>query len=602
MKWVSISKVSDALGVSNIRSVYNRANREGWRYRERNGSREYLYASLPSTIQSKIAQCAVVSHAGSCVSVVPPKKAAIKSGKNMKIGMIRASIIGKMKSLCLTVEEFTSLYNLRRLRLPDEVYEKYHSLDDSTIYRWLKISSVGDPVELASDYGRDTDGAGEKTLTPQDKKMLTDLYFNTKQWTAAKCHRAWELITRKSVSYATIKRFYSSFPPAFHALFRIGSKELNDKFMPYQVRDYEKYKPMELWVSDHHMLDVFRRDGDRIFRPWITVFQDMRSRKIVGWYVSNSPSSYTILQALYMAICLYGCPDAVYFDNGKDYRSERLNGKTVEFKDGEKIRIAGIFQKYNIQVHFAEPYHGQSKPVERFFRTVLEEFSKTFESFVGSNTSITLQENKDYYKHVKNNVTLTIAELTESWSNWIRNWNATWKHRGHAMNGNTPDSVFEMGIKNRIRIDIEENYKQTLFSKFEVHPIMRNGVKFEGIDYYSPLFIALIGKKVKGSSMKYKIIRDIADIGRVFVYDFDDNLICEATNTILFGEGKTEEDIRSVKKKRKEIKKYLGGYIEASNTLAGHTLEEQIANSQPKQEIEVYKPLKKASGYNYWTH
>jgi len=553
---------------------------------------------LPEVVKSKLL-ITFVKESKPVTDVVVEKTA--NKGKDIKIGMMRAVILGKMKSLHLKVEEFTSLYNLGRVDVPGGVKQKYSSIDDSTIYRWLKMSPSCDPHLLAPEYGRTGDGAGEKTLTIEDKKILSDLYFTKNKWTAAKCHRTFYEKTGNDVSYATVKRFYASFPPAFHAWRRIGSKELNDKFMPYQERDYTKFAVMGLWCSDHHMLDLFVRDGKKFYRPWVTAFQDMRSRKIVGWHISKNPCTYTILQALYHGVTNFGCPDGVYFDNGADYKSKRLNGYEIVYSEDEKLKINGVFQKYNIGVHFAEPYHGQSKPIERFFRTLLEEFSKTFNSFTGSNTSITLQENIEYKKHVEKTCKVTIDEVKGQFDTWITKWNASWSHSGNGMNGRTPDDVFNEGIKNRIRIDIDMNYKQALFSTYEHHPITRNGVKFDGRDYYNLQFVALLGKKVNGRSVKYKIVRDIDDVGKVYVYDRDDNLICEAFNNIMFGSGATEENIGQIKKKRKDIKKVLKGYIDLNSELIGSTFEEQLVNSLPEKEEQVkLSTLKNAAGAEWF--
>jgi hypothetical protein len=52
------------------------------------------------------------------------------------------------------------------------------------------------------------------------------------------------------------------------------------------------------------------------------------------------------------------------------------------------------------KAHFATPYRGQSKPIERAFRTVIELFSRGRETYTGSNKEpgvVPVLDGIDYY-------------------------------------------------------------------------------------------------------------------------------------------------------------------------------------------------------------
>jgi hypothetical protein len=40
----------------------------------------------------------------------------------------------------------------------------------------------------------------------------------------------------------------------------------------------------------------------------------MRSRKILGWWIDEVPSTLTIIRAIRMMVEPYGCPDEFLFD------------------------------------------------------------------------------------------------------------------------------------------------------------------------------------------------------------------------------------------------------------------------------------------------
>lgn len=592
MKWIDLSQLSDLTGLSKS-ALSRRAKKEEWTGRDRKVRGGYKKQYQVATISTDL-QTVIIQKTASKKPAATDSPDWERSGvKNKKRALVRSQILRAYREYNFSLDEFVLLYNCKKFPFSGEVYRYYETIDKATMYRWSQSCPDGDYQKLVSKYGEKSGGAGEKTLTKQDKLILQDLYLTTYQWSAKKCWRTFcELYPDKSVSYPVVRRYYHDLPQAVKAMKRKGSTTLNDLFMPYIPRKYN-FKVMQIWNSDHHMLDLFVKDDNgKLFRPWITVFQDMRSRKIVGFHISKTPSSYSILCAFFMAITLYGPPKEVYFDNGKDYKSKALHGFNMEFKDDEKVKIRGVFDVFDIHVHFCQPYHGQSKPVERFFKTVLEEYSKTVKSFVGSNTALSQEEHKQYKKIVKN-TNVTFDEVKESFEKWLINWNATWKHTGTGMNGRTPDEVFNEGIQNMVKVDIPQEYLDRIFVRTFFQTVQKNGVKVEGIEYYNPLLVAH-----KGTG-RLIVRRCINDIAKVKVYDQDERFICEAVNVNLIYTGATEEDMRTVKKNIKKAKEHLNGYIEKKHHLEiplDHQVSE-LRNVQSEQEPSAYGPPAKTAGF-----
>ncbi len=109
------------------------------------------------------------------------------------------------------------------------------------------------------------------------------------------------------------------------------------------------------------IISIFCRDDEKVFRPWVTIFSDIRSRKPVGWILAQKPSGYTILSALDKMIDNYGVPEELLVDNGKDYRSHIIKGQMVVVPDWEdglpvdrQIVIQGLFAALDCEVRYTE--------------------------------------------------------------------------------------------------------------------------------------------------------------------------------------------------------------------------------------------------------
>jgi transposase InsO family protein len=87
---------------------------------------------------------------------------------------------------------------------------------------------------------------------------------------------------------------------------------------------------MQIAVGDHKTFDfvsrVKRSDGWHIVRLFLTCITDMRSRKILGWWIDEVPSTLTVIRVIRTMVEPYGCPDEFLFDNGKDFASYWLSG------------------------------------------------------------------------------------------------------------------------------------------------------------------------------------------------------------------------------------------------------------------------------------
>lgn len=172
-------------------------------------------------------------------------------------------------------------------------------------------------------------------------------------------------------------------------LARAGWDAWNRKYGNFLSRDYGNVRAGEIWVSDHHQLDVLciAPDGS-MKRAWFTAWICMKSHKFLSWELAlGAPNSDRIINTFADAINQYGIPNDVLIDNGKDYRARDFAGGRHTVKiNVDEARARSITGQLGVKIHFALPYNAQSKPIERMFRYFTEWFAKRCPGYVGRNT------------------------------------------------------------------------------------------------------------------------------------------------------------------------------------------------------------------------
>ncbi|MCU9850380.1 Mu transposase C-terminal domain-containing protein [Defluviimonas sp. WL0024] len=167
-------------------------------------------------------------------------------------------------------------------------------------------------------------------------------------------------------------------------LARKGMEALK-RLRPTQTRDKTALHAMEAVNADFHKFDVFVRwPAERgeaaglVTRPQMVAFQDIHSGRILSWRVDQTPNSYAVQLAAGDMIESWGIPEHVLFDNGREFAAKTLTGGTptrFRFRVREDD-LPGLFVSLGCQIHWATPYSGQSKPIERAFRDMCDAISK----------------------------------------------------------------------------------------------------------------------------------------------------------------------------------------------------------------------------------
>jgi transposase InsO family protein len=171
------------------------------------------------------------------------------------------------------------------------------------------------------------------------------------------------------------------------------------RMYPVQTRDKTAMVVLEAVNADFHKFDVFVRwpgIKDPI-RPQMVAFQDIYSGRILSWRLDVSPNSSAVLLCAGDMIETWGIPEHVLLDNGREFAAKAITGGAstrYRFKVKEDD-IPGLFTGLNCTIHWATPYSGQSKPIERAFRDMCSSIAKDprFDGAYTGNTVVTKPEN-----------------------------------------------------------------------------------------------------------------------------------------------------------------------------------------------------------------
>lgn len=433
-------------------------------------------------------------------------------------------------------------------------YNEEHS--DKLTYRkleyWKQKERESGIVGLIDKRGGDF--RQSDCMPPEVWDMFYSLYMTTQKRSIRICYDKTKAFFLKQYpnmkfpSYQTFTRKVREEIPEYAVIaYREGKKALADK-MPYMQRDKSELHTNQIWVSDHHRSDVFvKNSSGKVFRPWITVFADAKSTKVVACIARESePNATVIKQALKIGINEYGIPEEIYTDNGKDYTSKELSPDN----DNSVLNMLGI------NAIRALPYHGQAKPVERFFRTLEERFGVCFYSYAGHDAKNRPEHMAKLSKELEKDPNLpTFDVFKERLANYIKEYNTS-PHSGKGMDGKSPDEIYYNSITQPIRMIENYDILRILCGKRIERKVTNGGIKI-----FCNIFQNYKGKLFAYLNKKVAIIYDPDDMEKVYIYTLDGEFICQAEAKFHSPfRNLGEENYIKAAKERKQVRKLLKEY------------------------------------------
>lgn len=360
-----------------------------------------------------------------------------------------------------------------------------HGVSLRTVRRWV---ALGEPASNARGL-----------WTPANEDLL--MYFEC-HGNVAEVHRRRTAVGHEAPSLRQLQR---SFKMALTAAERAFAKDGEEGYRRFSVYlRVEQAARNELWQADHVELPVFvtvpRRSG--WFKPWMTLFEDCKTRAVTGYAISLQPTAAEVLAAMRAGIVIDpergpfgGIPAAVLWDNGREFLSEDVTAALADL---------GSFASS------ARPYAPHEKgKVERLFRTLNQECLSSLPFYAdgprGPDGRI-LGFGQD---------PMTLEELVVRVDEYVNQYN---NERVHSAHGMTPRQAWQLDCE-PLRVVDEEKLRWMLLGS-ELRTIRKDGVLWGKSLYFASELHGLVGEEIEVRYMPH-------DARQIWIFR-DGEFLCKA--------------------------------------------------------------------------
>ncbi|HHV8880032.1 TPA: transposase domain-containing protein [Escherichia coli] len=422
-----------------------------------------------------------------------------------------------------------------------------------------------------------------------------------------KCYERLELAAREHgwsiPSRATAFRRIQQLNEAMVVACREGEHALMH-LIPAQQRTVEHLNAMQWINGDGYLHNVFVRwfNGD-VIRPKTWFWQDVKTRKILGWRCDVSENIDSIRLSFMDVVTRYGIPEDFHItiDNTRGAANKWLTGgapNRYRFKVKEDDP-KGLFLLMGAKMHWtsvvAGKGWGQAKPVERAFGVGgLEEYVDKHPALAGAYTGPNPQAKPDNYGDRAVDAELFLKTLAEG----VAMFNARTGRETEMCGGKLSfDDVFEREYARTIVRKPTEEQKRMLLLPAEAVNVSRKGE-----------FALKVGGSLKGAkNVYYNMALMNAGVKKVVVrfdpqqlhstvycYTLDGRFICEAEclSPVAFNDAAAGREYR---RRQKQLKSATKAAIKAQKQMDALEVAEllpQIAEPEAPESriVGIFRP------------
>jgi putative transposase len=369
------------------RGVNTLAERDFWRAQGafarrragKGGGWEYHWRLFPARAQRKLLLAA------SAPTVAPPRD---RDQAWSWFDGLPDDVRGKAAERLRIVQEVEAMVPALGKHLAVRQIAGARNIGASTIWNWLaSIEGVRPDDRLPHLAPRHRASAAKPNLaecSPEFWGALKSDFLRLSEPAFTDCYRravrmakeqGWETLPERTLR----RRLDREVSRVTQVLMRKGIDAVK-RLYPPQVRDKTALVAMEAVNGDFHKWDVFVQwpGIEKPVRPQMVAFQDVFSGRILSWRLDISANSTAVLLAAGDMIETWGIPGHVLLDNGREFAAKAVTGGAstrYRFKVKEDD-IPGLFTALGCEIHWATPYSGQSKPIERAFGTLCRSVAK----------------------------------------------------------------------------------------------------------------------------------------------------------------------------------------------------------------------------------
>ena len=537
----STTELLSLLELSFSSSIIRRAEREGWQSQKcagRGGGKEWLLSSMPEDTRLAIRaaeekQAMELAPATTVPALSPTLTTAIMDDKRRYQALARADLvcqyIGWQRRHGATKIQKGEFIVAYKAGAWPKLLEEVGPVSWQTLERWkLEQERSGSVLSLADKLG--VTHKGRTMLTEEHKRVILGHVLNPNGANVSQCVREvqkkFQATGLASPSEPTIRRFVKQYMTECFdewTLFREGKKAWNDKCAISLLRDWNLVQVGDVVIGDGHTLnfETINPATGKPTRMTIVLFYDGASNCPLGWEIMATENTASISAAFRRTCIMLGkFPRVVYLDNGRAFRAKFFKG----CPDFEQAGFLGLYRDLGCSVIHAWPYHGQSKPIERFFGT-FHDMEVWMPSYTGNDIAhkpARMKRGEDLHRQLYTKLggrPLTEEETLVQVARWFAEYATRPQYLTH-LHGRTPGDVFMEGRGEGL--SPQDMQKLTLFMmQKEVRTITKDGIKVNGRLYWHE----------KLYSRRHPVLvryDEHFNPYTVYVYTLDGDLLCEA--------------------------------------------------------------------------
>lgn len=287
---------------------------------------------------------------------------------------------------------------------------------------------------------------------------------------------------------------------------RVGRHYYNQNIRPHKVRDSGVVPVGFVYTADGHCFKaiVGHPETGNPWRPEVTVWLDVRSSKVVSWWVSESESANTTLFSLSQALVGHNhVPAYIHVDPGSGFKALLLTDE-----------VSGFLARFDIQPIFTLPGNARGKGlIEGFWRWMKERCATRFATYCGDDrTDDALSRLRDKIRRGE-----TVLPSYEQFLDELRDYFEAYDSEPKdSLDGKSPNEVWA----DLERVSLEMPAAAVIRPRV-VRTVKRWGVVHQKRRYQSKDLEAHEGREVM---LEYSLHDD----GRAWIQDLKGRFICEA--------------------------------------------------------------------------
>ncbi|MDD2966749.1 MAG: Mu transposase C-terminal domain-containing protein [Desulfovibrionaceae bacterium] len=570
-----------------VSSITRRAARENWQSRKRvgrGGGKEWLAASMSEDARLHIrryeeaqAQAALPALSSAAAPVLVAKPAsvlqAILDDRRRYKALARADLVRlylkwqrehgaaqAQKVMFITAYEGGAWPELKA---------EVGTVSWKTLERWKLEQERADSVLVLADK-RGIAHKGKTALTDRHRMLILSYILNPNAPQVAQVARKIQArCTAEQIfipSEATIRRWvkaYSAQCFAAYTFWRKGKKAWNDECAISILRDWDLVGVGDVVFADGHTLNFETIDPEtgKPKRMTLLLFFDGASGHPLGWEIMASENVSCISAAFRRTCLLLGkFPTVVYIDNGRAFRAKFFEG-CANF---EEAGFCGLYKSLGCEVIHAWPYHGQTKTVERFFKTMhdLEMFIPSYTGYDIGHKPPRLHRGETLHRKLYEKMggrPLTLEETHKAVVMWFCEYVQRPQWRTH-LKGRTPAEMFEEGRGSGLTPEQTARLDLCMMQK-EIRTITKDGISLHGRLFWA----AELSNRRHPVLVRYD---ELLSPDVVKVYTLDGVYVCDALDRLhhkiaagihpvarILGTAEQQEDLQRALELKKSLEK-----------------------------------------------